>query len=101
MSYCSADFTRHYWFGVVVDLLNSEYPPAKPRQQNKHGAYRQHIELQGKVRRGILPGPISDTHTWDRKAILTLLDRASSLQTPMATTNKALDEWRAKHARTP
>ena len=49
MSYCSADFTRHYWFGVVVGLLNSEYPQQNRANENKHGAYRQHIELQGKV----------------------------------------------------
>ena len=48
------------------------------------------------VRRGILPGPITGTHRWDRKAIDTLLDRASGLQ--ITTTSEALDEWRAKRA---
>lgn len=46
------------------------------------------------VRRGILPGPIPGTHTWDRRAIDLALDRASGLH-PTVTTS-GLAEWRAK-----
>ncbi|HZP69574.1 MAG TPA: hypothetical protein VFB29_06470 [Pseudolabrys sp.] len=35
--------------GVVVGLLNSECPQQNRAYESKHGAYRQHIELQGKV----------------------------------------------------
>jgi hypothetical protein len=49
VSYCSAVFTRHYWFGVVVGLLNSECSQQNRANENKHGANRQHIEIQGKV----------------------------------------------------
>lgn len=39
-------------------------------------------------RRGILPGSISGIHRGDRRAVDTLLDRASGLQTTIATTNE-------------
>lgn len=47
-----------------------------------------------RVRRGILPGPIPGTYTWDRKAIDAALDRASGLQATMPPS--ALSEWREK-----
>ncbi|MGC1842624.1 MAG: hypothetical protein WA730_09525, partial [Pseudolabrys sp.] len=34
---------------VVVGLLNSECSQQKRANENKYGAYRQHIEIQGKV----------------------------------------------------
>jgi len=36
-------------FGVVVGLLNSECSEQNRANENKDGAYSQHIELQGKV----------------------------------------------------
>jgi hypothetical protein len=36
-------------YGVVVGLLNSECPQQNCAYESKDGAYRQHIELQGKV----------------------------------------------------
>ncbi len=45
----SAVFTRHYLFGVVADLLNSECSQQNRANENKHGTYRQHIERQGTV----------------------------------------------------
>lgn len=48
------------------------------------------------VRRGILPGPIPGTHTWDKKAIDAALDRASGL---VGQKRSALAEWREKRAR--
>jgi hypothetical protein len=45
-------FSRHpallIW-RVVVGLLNSESSQQNHANENKHGAYRQHIEIQGKV----------------------------------------------------
>ena len=46
------------------------------------------------VRRGIMPGPIPGTHTWDRKAIDACLDRLSGLQA--TTTPSPFDQWKAE-----
>jgi hypothetical protein len=40
---------RTFWFGVVVGRLNSECPQQDRANENKHGAYGQHIQSQGKV----------------------------------------------------
>jgi hypothetical protein len=40
---------------VVVGLLNSECPQQNGADEGKHCAYRQHIELQGKVHGMCLP----------------------------------------------
>jgi hypothetical protein len=45
------------------------------------------------IRRGIMPGPIPGTHTWDRKAIDAALDRLSRLQPTIELS--AYDEWQA------
>jgi hypothetical protein len=45
------------------------------------------------VRRGVLPGPIPGTHTWDRRAIDAALDRASGLHPTVST---PLAAWRAQ-----
>jgi hypothetical protein len=46
----SAGFTpANCLIGVVVGLLNSECSQQKRANENKYGAYRQHIEIQGKV----------------------------------------------------
>ena len=38
------------WYGVViVGLLNSECPQQNCADENEYGAYRQYIQLQGKV----------------------------------------------------
>jgi hypothetical protein len=47
------------------------------------------------VRRGIIPGPVSKTHRWDRKAIDAALDALSRIDAKAE--NEALDQWRAKH----
>lgn len=48
------------------------------------------------VRRGIAPGPIPDTHRWDRKALDLALDKASGITSTMPS---AYDEWKAgRHA---
>ena len=50
------------------------------------------------VKSGKLPGPISGTVRWDRKAIDAALDRASGLQTTLQPS--PLEEWKARrHAR--
>ena len=46
------------------------------------------------IRRGILPGPIPRTHTWDRRAIDAALDRLSGLQATLAPS--PLEEWKAR-----
>jgi hypothetical protein len=46
------------------------------------------------IRRGIMPGPISGTHKWDRKAIDAALDHLSGLQ-PTITTSP-FDQWKAE-----
>lgn len=51
------------------------------------------------IRRGILPGPMPGTHTWDRKAIDAALDRLSGLQTTIAPS--PLEEWKTRRARAP
>lgn len=49
-----------------------------------------------RVRRGLLPGPVPGTHTWDRVAIDRVLDQASGLQgSPVLT---PLQQWLAKRA---
>lgn len=49
------------------------------------------------VEAGRLPGPIPDTHRWDRKAIDLALDKLSRIETTMPS---AYDQWKAgKHAR--
>jgi hypothetical protein len=48
-------------------------------------------------RKGILPGPIPNTHRWDRKALDLALDRASGL--PSDEGGSVFDEW--KRARSP
>lgn len=45
------------------------------------------------VRRGIVPGPIPGTHRWDRRAIDTALDIASSLT---SQSRDQFDEWKAR-----
>jgi hypothetical protein len=47
------------------------------------------------VRRGIVPGPVSGTHRWDRKAIDLALDALSRLDDKLGP--NALDQWEAKH----
>jgi hypothetical protein len=46
------------------------------------------------VRRGIMPGPIRGTHTWDRKAIDAALDRLSGLQPSIGPS--PFDQWKAE-----
>ena len=51
------------------------------------------------VRKGILPGPITGTHRWDRWAIDAFLDRRSGLVEHNAD-DSALDQWeRSRNAR--
>lgn len=50
-----------------------------------------------RIRRGLLPGPMPGTRTWDRKAIDAALDRASGLTAKSGLS--PLEEWRAKRAR--
>jgi len=52
--------------------------------------------FRDRVRRGILPGPIPGTHSWDRKAIDAALDKASGLTQGRAATE--LDHWISRHA---
>jgi hypothetical protein len=47
------------------------------------------------VRRGIIPGPVSATHRWDRKAIDGALDALSHLDGKVEP--NALDQWKANH----
>ena len=47
------------------------------------------------IRRGIMPGPISGTHKWDRKAIDAALDRLSGLQPTMQPRLSPYDAWKA------
>lgn len=47
------------------------------------------------VRRGIIPGPVSATHRWDRKAIDAALDALSRIEDRIEY--NALDQWKAKH----
>ena len=49
----------------------------------------------GWIRRGIVPGPVSGTHRWDRKAIDGALDALSRLDDKFGP--NALDQWKAKH----
>jgi hypothetical protein len=49
------------------------------------------------VRRGILPGPITGTRRWDRKAIDAALDRASGLQFKPEESEYA--KWKTARAR--
>ena len=51
------------------------------------------------IRRGLMPGPIRGTHTWDRKAIDAALDRLSGLQPTIAPQLSPYDKWKAsQHA---
>jgi hypothetical protein len=47
------------------------------------------------IRRGIIPGPVPETHRWDRKAIDVALDALSRIDDKLE--GNALDQWRAKH----
>jgi hypothetical protein len=47
------------------------------------------------IRRGIMPGPISGTHKWDRKAIDAALDRLSGLKPTIEPQRSPYDEWKA------
>ncbi len=47
------------------------------------------------VRRGIIPGSISATRRWDRKAIDAALDALSRIDSKAE--GEALDQWKAKH----
>ena len=51
--------------------------------------------FDGWVRKGIVPGPISGTHRWDRRAIDRALDRRSGL---LSDAGSSIDEWLAEHA---
>jgi hypothetical protein len=44
------------------------------------------------VRRGIVPGPVSGTHRWDRKAIDGTLDALSCIDDEFEP--NALDQWK-------
>jgi hypothetical protein len=46
---CQGRLRIRHGFGVVVGLLNSECSQQNRANENKHAAYRQHIERQGKV----------------------------------------------------
>ncbi len=46
------------------------------------------------VRRGIMPGPIPGTHTWDLKAIDACLDRLSGLEPSIVLS--PFDQWKAE-----
>jgi hypothetical protein len=48
-------YTGNYWFGVVVDFLNSECSQQNRAKKSKNSAYSQYIELQGKVHGKCLP----------------------------------------------
>lgn len=50
------------------------------------------------VKRGIVPGPISRTQRWDRKAIDLALDRASGLESDQKE-NDPFAVWKARRAR--
>lgn len=52
-----------------------------------------------RIRRGLLPGPIPGTHTWDRRAIDAALDRAGGLTPTIAPEETPLRAWQAKRAR--
>jgi hypothetical protein len=55
-AYCLNRFyTGHYWFGVVVDFLNSECSQQNRANESKNSANCQYIELQGKVHGRCLP----------------------------------------------
>ena len=41
--------TGNDWFGFVAGLLNSECPEQDRADESKHGAYSEHIPLQGKL----------------------------------------------------
>ena len=45
------------------------------------------------VRRGMVPGPVSGTHRWDRKAIDGALDALSRIDDEFEL--NALDQWKA------
>lgn len=47
------------------------------------------------VRRGIVPGPMTGTRRWDRKAIDRALDRRSGL---VEAAGRSFDEWLAQNA---
>ena len=47
------------------------------------------------VRRGIVPGPMTGTNRWDRRAIDRALDRRSGLGAEVAS---SFEEWAAGHA---
>lgn len=51
-----------------------------------------------RVRRGILPGPIPGTHTWDRVAIDRVLNAAAGI-VETVTPASALAEWKATRAK--
>ncbi|CAO4153229.1 hypothetical protein [Methylorubrum aminovorans] len=51
--------------------------------------------FDGWVRKGIVPGPITGTHRWDRRAIDRALDRRSGLISGATT---SIDEWLAENA---
>ena len=53
--------------------------------------------FDGWRRKGILPGPIPNTHRWDRKALDAALDQAGGLQPHER--GSTFDEW--KRARSP
>jgi predicted DNA-binding transcriptional regulator AlpA len=46
------------------------------------------------IRRGIVPGPVPETHRWDRKAIDAALDALSHIDDNLE--GDALDQWKAK-----
>lgn len=50
------------------------------------------------IRRGIMPGPIPGTHTWDRRAIDAALDRAAGIA-PTIPGQSPLQAWEAGRAR--
>jgi hypothetical protein len=50
--------------------------------------------FSGWVRRGIMPGRIPGTHTWDKKAVDAALDRLSGLQSSPETS--PFDQWKAE-----
>jgi hypothetical protein len=51
--------------------------------------------FDGWVRKGIVPGPITGTHRWDRRAIDRALDRRSGL---LSDAGPSIDEWLAENA---
>jgi hypothetical protein len=68
------------------------------RQAADYAGCKSLSAFSDRIRRGILPGPVTGTRVWDRRAIDAALDRASGISAASQPVESLLDQWKRQRA---